>query len=88
MAPALTFLPTSNILRPFHQKLLLKLGINQNIPVELVEITMHIGGFQMKSLESEQSIEYIRLIISCFSSILPTSNLMNHSLEHIQLKVG
>ena len=42
----------------------------------------------MKSLEIEQCIESIGLIISCFSLILPTSNLMKHSLQYIQLEVG
>jgi len=64
MAPALTFLPTSNILRPF--KLLPKLGINWNIPVELLEILKYMGEFQMKSLKIEQCVESIGLIISCF----------------------
>ena len=88
MALALIFPPTSNILRPFYWKLLLKLGINWNILTELVEISIYMGEFQMKSLEIEQYIESIELIISYFSSILSTSNLMKHSLEHIQLEVG
>ena len=41
----------------------------------------------MKSLEIEQCVESIGLIISYFSLILLTSNLIKHSLEHMQLEV-
>ena len=81
MAPALTLSPTSNILRPFHRNLLLRLGINRNILKELIEIPIYIGGFEMKSLEIEQCVESISLMISCFNSKLPTNKLIKYSLE-------
>jgi len=42
----------------------------------------------LKSLEIEQAIESISLIITYFHSDLPTSDLICHSLEYIQLKTG
>ena len=67
IAPALTLPPTSNILCPFHRNLLLRLGINRNIPKELIEIPIYMGGFEMKSLEMKQYIELIGLMISYLS---------------------
>jgi len=88
MAPALTLPPTSNILHPFYRNLLPRLGINRNIPKELVEIPIYIRGFGMKSLEVEQCIESISLMISYFNSELPTNKLIKHSLELLQLETG
>ena len=76
MAPALTLSPTSNILQKFHRNLLLKMKINRNVPLALIPIPSHIGGFNLKTLEMEQCIESINIIISYFNSILPTSKLL------------
>jgi len=87
IAPALTFDPSNDILRNFHYILLLKLGINRNIPKILTSIPFYMGGFQLKALEVEQSIESISLLITYFKSALPTSVLMKYSLEYLQLEV-
>ena len=46
-----------------------------------------MGGLQLKSLELEQVIESISLIITYFNSSLLTANLMKYSLEYLQLEI-
>jgi len=76
MAPALILSPTSNILQKFHRNLLPKIKINSNVPLALIPILSHLGGFNLKTLEMEQYIESINIVISCFNSILLTSKLL------------
>ena len=88
MALALIFDPNDDIHRFFHCKLLSRLGINRNIPKVLIAVPFYMGGFQLKGLELEQTIESISIVIICFNSPLSTVDLMKHSLEYIQLESG
>ena len=88
MAPTLTLAPNDDILRPFHCKLLPQLGVNRNIPKVLIVVLFYMGGFQLKGLELEQTIESISIVIICFNSPLSTVDLMKHSLEYMQLESG
>ena len=47
-----------------------------------------MGGFDLQSLEIEQGIEALGIIVSTYESTLPTSNLFRQSLEFAQLEVG
>jgi len=42
----------------------------------------------LKKLELEQSIKLVSLIVSYFTSQLPTSDLIKYSLELLQLEAG
>ena len=83
MAPALILSPQTNILWKFYRGLLPKLKINWNIQLALIPIPFYMGDFEILSLELEQCIESITIVISCFSSTLLMSNLLKHSLEYL-----
>ena len=65
----------TNILQPFYQKILPALKINCNLPNELLLIPAYMGGVELKSLEIEQDIEVIVMIIATYNSKLPISKL-------------
>ena len=88
IAPALTLNPQSNILNTFYRKLLLLLQINRNILQALLNVPFFLGEFRLQSLEIEQGIEVIGMIISIFSSNLPMSDLLKQSIEYTQLEIG
>ena len=62
--------------------------INWNIPHTLIPIPFHIGGFELKYLEIEQTIELISVFITNFTSNLPTRDLLMQLLEYTQLESG
>ena len=72
MAPILTLNPQRDILQPFYRKLLPLLKVNRNIPQALMHIPHYMGGFALQALETEQGIEAVSIIISSFTSKLPT----------------
>ena len=84
--PALTLEPTQNILKPFHRGSLPMIQINRNVPSALISYPFHLGGFKLRFLEMEQTIEGLSLVISYFNSALPTNDLMKKSPEFLQLE--
>ena len=46
-----------------------------------------MGRLQLKSLELEQAIESISLIITCFNSSLLTADLIKYLLKYLQLEI-
>ena len=53
MAPGLTLYPSSNVLRPLHRVLLLKLYINRNFWAVIVSLAPSVDGLRLKLLEIE-----------------------------------
>ena len=47
-----------------------------------------MSSFNLKSIQIEQIIESIGILITTFSSELPTSNLIRQSLKYLQLEIG
>ena len=62
--------------------------VNRNVPLALILIPLHLESFNLKTLEMEQCIESINIVILCFNLILPTSKLLHQSLEYMQLEAG
>ena len=88
IAPALILDSRNNIMRKFHHNLLPRLGINHNIPQVLTAPPPYMGGFDLKSIEIEQIIESISIVVSYFNLTLPTADLIKYSLEYMQLESG
>jgi len=88
MGPALTLNPGDNILQKFYQTISPKMKINGNILHTLIPIPFYMGGFQLKSLEMEQTIELISVFITSLTSNLPTKDLLIKSLDYTQLEKG
>ena len=53
----------------------------------MISYSPHIGGLGLLSIEIEQFIEMIGLVISCFPFKTPTVFYLKDSLELLQLKL-
>ena len=86
MEPVPTLEPAQNILKPFHRGSLPRIKINRNMPSALLQLPSHLGRFKLRSLEMEQTIEGLSLVMSYFNSTLPTNDWMKQSPECLQLQ--
>ena len=80
MAPLLLLLSNKNTLQPLYRALLPKLHINRNFLSIMIICYLVAGGLGLGSLEVEQTIEAINLVISLFDSLTPLSFLLKESL--------
>jgi hypothetical protein len=88
MAPLLSPSLKFNILQPLNQVLLLKIKVNHNFLVEIISVSVAIGGLGLPSLETEQEVEEIDLVVSLFESPTLARYLLRDSIELLQLKSG
>ena len=68
--------------------LLLKLRVDQNFPTSMISCSLYIGSLGLPSIEIEQLLEMLSLVILYYLSKIPTALYLKDSLEILQLKSG
>ena len=71
----------SNLLGSFYRKLLPRLKVNRNFLVIIVIAPESIGGLGLPSIETQQIVEAIDLILSLYNSLSLVKYLLRESLE-------
>ena len=88
MAPLLSILLTNNTLQPLYRAILPKLHINRKYLCTMITSYVAVRDLGLGSLEVEQIVEVVNLIISLFESPTLASYLLRESLEYMQLESG
>ena len=88
MAPFANIHLHSNILQPLYRNLLPKIKVNRHFPSTMAASSPIIGGLGLPSLEVEQAVEMISLVMSLFPASVATSFYLRESLELLQLESG
>ena len=70
VALMLTLSLTNNILCPLHRALLSKNGVNRNFPITIVPVSPAVGELGLRSLEIEQGLEQLGLLIAYLVNML------------------
>ena len=78
----------SSVLQPLYRTLLPKIKVNRNFPIVITLVSVALGELGLPSLEVEQVLEVIDLMISLYNSPTPAKFLLRDSLELLQLESG
>ena len=88
MAPFTNIHLHSNILQPLYRNSLPKIKLNRHFPSTMAASSPIIRGLGLPSLEVEQAVEMISLVMSLFPASVATSFYLRESLELLQLESG
>ena len=67
---------------------MLKLQVNWNFLLTIIKVPSNFSSLALSSIESEQVIEIINLLVTLFNTDAPSAYLLCKSLELGQIKLG